>query len=275
MLGTGSEKETMDRKEQTIQTLLGQIGTAIDDRGNGPPILFMHGVFLDRTLWGAFDSRLTGRTHIYIDMPAHGTSSNVGWDWGLDDCVEMLLQILDDLKVEKCSLVGHSWGSMTALHAAYKHPSKFLSLGLFNMPFQPVKGMSRVGFQLQKLMAAFPRFYAKQAAKSLYSKDFLQTHPEMSEKMQERLSKRPPREISRVIDAVILNAEDATGRIRNLRVPALALVGESDYVGSPPEIETMIVPGGHISPHEAPDETRMGIKKVARLAHEAMEVKTL
>jgi hypothetical protein len=124
----------------------------------------------------------------------------------------------------------------------------------------------RLGFQLQKLLTAFPRFYARQAARALYTESALKAHPEWSIAMQDRLSARPPKEISRVIDAVLLNPEDGTHLLRELKVPALAVVGQSDYVGKPPGLNVTEVPGGHISPHEAPEETRNALKHVVLLA---------
>jgi hypothetical protein len=56
-----------------------------------------------------------------------------------------------------------------------------------------------------------------------------------------------------VIDAVILGPEDAGHLINGLPIPALYVVGKDDYVGVPND-GSLIVPGGHISPHEAPDE---------------------
>ena len=257
-------------REQKVATVLGEISVTIDDRGTDQPIIFMHGIFLDKTLWLDYGCNLTGRTHIYIDMPAHGASSDVGRDWRLDECVTMLMEVLDSLNVKTCVAIGHSWGSMTALRAATKFPERFSALGLFNMPFKRSTGMGRLGFTLQKLLVVFPRFYARQAAKSLYTPEFLLSRPELSKKMQERLAIRPPKEISRVIDAVILNAEDASTLVSNLRVPALAIIGASDYVGVPPGVETVTVLGGHISPHEATSETSQTILRVLSLvAHSA------
>ena len=65
-------------------------------------------------------------------MPAHGASDNVGRDWSLDECVEMLLAVLDEINVARCIVIGHSWGSMTALRAAIRTLSRFAALGVFN-----------------------------------------------------------------------------------------------------------------------------------------------
>lgn len=249
-------------EEKKIDTSLGQISVTIDDRDTKIPIIFLHGVFLDKSLWFDAAKELPEVTRIYIDMPAHGNSSDVEHDWILDDCVDMLMQIMSELNIDKCFLIGHSWGSMTALRAATKYPERFEALGLFNMPYRKTTGLRKLGFIFQKMMLSFPNFYAKQAAKSLYSEEILRVHPELIIQMQNRLSKRSPKELSRIIDAVILMPDDTTQLINELRVPALALIGNEDYVGEPPALETWIVPGGHISPHEAVDKVKDAIVKV-------------
>lgn len=253
--------------EKNIKTNLGAIAIAIEEKEVDTPVIFMHGIFLDRTLWADYDSNLTGRTHIYLDMPSHGQSSNVGKDWALDDCVEMLMIILEELKINQCIAIGQSWGSMTALRAANKFPTFFQALGLFNMPFRRATGFHRLGFNLQKLIiVGLPQFYGKQAAKSLYSPKILSQRPELSSAMAERLAQRPSQEISRCLDAVIINAEDTTEILQQLQIPTLAIVGESDYVGIPPKIPTTIAPGGHITPHESIAKTKQAIQKVIELA---------
>ena len=141
--------------QKIISTHLGKISVRIETLGHEEPLVFMHGMFMDKTLWQQFNNNLTGRTHLYIDMPAHGLSSDVGKSWNLDDCVEMLINILDELNIPRCIIIGHSWGSMTGLRAAHKYPSRFSALGLFNMPFERATGLSRAGFSFQKLMAWF------------------------------------------------------------------------------------------------------------------------
>ena len=249
-------------EEKTINTNVGRVSVTVDERGTKAQIIFLHGMFLDKSLWFDIAKRVPSVTRIYIDMPAHGNSGDVGHDWTLDDCVDMLMQIMNELKINACFLIGHSWGSMTALRAAAKFPERFKALGLFNMPFTKVVGLRRLGFILQKPLLFFPRFYAKQAAKSLYSEEILHNRPELSTQMQDRLAKRSPRELARLIHAVILMSDDVTDLIKELRVPALAVVGREDYVGKPPRLDTWTVPGGHMSPHESVEKAIDAIIKV-------------
>ncbi|MFN5263090.1 MAG: alpha/beta fold hydrolase [Pseudanabaena sp.] len=256
-------------KEQFIMTSLGRISVLLDDGATDMPIIYLHGVFMDKTLWTKVSSPFKGRMQVFVDMPAHGSSDNIGHDWSLNDCAEMLIRIMDELNVQRCVVIGHSWGSMTALRAAIQFPDRFAALGLFNMPFRRTKGLSRIIFALQKSMTIFPAFFAKQAAKQLYSPQLLEKRPELITQMQARLSKRPAKEIARTIKAVILEAEDAVSLIQNLQVPAIAVIGETDYVGIPPKLEFLTVSGGHISPQEAEEEARNIIKRVLELAGHA------
>ena len=255
----------MENKQ--ITTYLGNISISIDGASEDEPLVFLHGMFMDKTLWEKFGSKLTGRKHIYIDMPAHGSSSNVEHKWSLDDCVDMLMTVLDELTIKRCIIIGHSWGSMTGLRAAHKYPSRFSALGLFNMRFKRIKGISRAGFNIQKLLSMFPKFYAKQAAKSLYSQSLLLKRPELLDNLQRNLSSRPSKEIRQILDAVILNANDAINLIQSLKVPAFAVVGEEDAsCTAPPELETLIVSGGHVSPYEAPEEILSVISNVIKVS---------
>jgi pimeloyl-ACP methyl ester carboxylesterase len=253
-------------RELEIGTDLGKISVAMEIVENTIPVVFLHGVFLDKYLWSTYNTEFTHRSHIYIDMPAHGDSGDVGHDWTLDDCVNMLMQILDALDVDRCVVIGQSWGSMVALRAAHKFPHRFAALGLFNMPHAKTAGLRKLGFLFQKLFLFMPRFYAKQAARSLYSEDVLMRRPELLTQMQERMTRRSAKELARIVDAVILHPDDATSYIEMLKVPALAVVGEDDYVGTPPKLETWIVPGRHISPHETVEKTKAAITRVLAMA---------
>ena len=248
--------------EFKIKTQLGNLCVAVSGESQLTPVIYLHGIFLDKDLWKHVCLPFNERMQVFVDMPAHGKSDNVGFDWTLEDCVTVLVEILEELKIERCVAIGHSWGSMTALRAAVAYPNRFQALGLFNMPHKRTEGLSRAGFSLLKTATRFPRFFATQAAKSLYSKEVLEKRPELIAQMIERLAQRPQVEINRIINAVILQAKDASPLIQQVKVPALAIVGEKDSVGTPSGIETLTVPGGHISPHETEEHSRVAIKKL-------------
>jgi 3-oxoadipate enol-lactonase len=219
------------------------------------PIIFLHGVYFDHHLWDNQIEEIKDRTVITVDMPLHGESwLNIKEDLSLNDCSDMLIEILDSLHIKKVIAIGHSWGSMTILRAANNYPERFASIGLCNMPFHAATKKEKVTFGIQHSMLVFRNFYTKQAAKILFGKTSLKENPSILNQFKRSMSVLSNKQIKQIDKVVILNADDATKLIEALKVKALALKGEEDYVPTPPKIETTIVKGGHISPLESPTE---------------------
>jgi pimeloyl-ACP methyl ester carboxylesterase len=196
-------------------------------------------------------------------MPFHGLSKEITKnDWSLNDCAEMLLEILDSLKITKVIAVGHSWGSMTILRAASKQPERFESVLLCNMPFLAATKKQKITFGLQHSMLIFRNFYTKQAAKALFGKTSLKENPSLVDQLKRPMDLLSNAQIKQTDKAVIADAEDASELIKNLKVRALALKGIEDYVPATPYIETIIIGGGHISPLEKPEEVLNLVNKL-------------
>ena len=219
------------------------------------PIIFLHGVYFDHHLWDEVINSINDRTTFSIDMPFHGLSKEITKnDWSLNDCSEMLLEILVSLKITKVIAVGHSWGSMTILRAASKQPERFESVLLCNMPFLTATKKQKLTFRLQHSMLLFRNFYTKQAAKALFGKTSLKENPSLVDQLKRPMDLLSNAQIKHTDKAVIADSEDASELIKNLKVRALALKGIEDYVPAPPSIETIVIGGGHISPLEKPEE---------------------
>lgn len=83
--------------------------------GNGIPILLLHG-------WGAsgnvFDNiidKFSSRTFIKIDFPPFGESEKNIENWNIFTYVNMIMSLCEFLKIEKCDILGHSFGGRIAI----------------------------------------------------------------------------------------------------------------------------------------------------------------
>jgi len=243
-----------EAQSQFINTKIGKIAVhTVEHKSDNLPIIFLHGVYFDHHLWDEQVQKIDDRMVISIDMPLHGKNREIAkTDWSLSDCADMLIEILDSLKIPKVFAIGHSRGSMTILRSANKYPERFEGIGLCNMPFEAATKKQKRIFKLQHTMLAFRNFYTKQAAKSLYGKASLKENPDLLEQLQRPMNMLTIRDIKHTDKKVIIDSEDATSLIINLKVKAIALKVIEDYVPTPPIIETVIVDGGHISPLEQP-----------------------
>lgn len=247
-----------------IKTRLGDI--AVFTKSGNPtktPVLFVHGVYFDHHLWDHQIAEMQDRKVIAIDMPWHGDSKkNIPSNWDLKDCGNMLVEILDSLQINQVIAIGHSWGSMSILRACSSNPEKFISVGFCNMPIEKSSLGKKISFQLQHSALAFRKFYTKKAAESLFGKSSLKQNPTLIDTLARSMNLLTAKQIRLTDKYVILNAENTSQLIENLKVHAIAIKGEEDYVPTIPQIETIIVKGGHISPLEAINEVNDFCRKV-------------
>lgn len=248
-----------------IQTRIGQIAVYQRVVPNTVPVIFIHGVYYDHHLWNYYTERIQDRTVISVDMPLHGKSKNIPLkNWQLEDCAQMLIDILDQLGHSEAYAIGHSWGSMTILRAAAKHPDRFKAIGLCNMPVAQASLSQKLAFGFQHLMLPFRKFYTGQVSKVMFSAASRAARPELKNYLESTMSLLSQREIRKTDRAVITQADDGQLYLQTLQVPALALKGEEDYVPRLQQIETTVIPGAHTSPLERPKEVLIFIQRVLR-----------
>ncbi len=99
-----------------------QAGTA-----SGQPILLLHGFMGSSSDWDACIAQLADEfRYIAVDLPGHGKSIDCHPDlYSFERCARALISILDELRVEQCSLVGYSLGGRMALYTASTYPERF------------------------------------------------------------------------------------------------------------------------------------------------------
>jgi hypothetical protein len=114
-------------------------------------------------------------------------------------------------------------------------------------------------------MLPFRNFYTQQAAKALFGKSSLNENKSLTSQLKRTMDLLTIPQIKHTDRAVIANAENATALMKTLKVKALALKGEDDYVPAPTYLETIIVKGGHVSPIENPEEVSKFINKLLQL----------
>ncbi|MGQ0733701.1 MAG: alpha/beta fold hydrolase [Acidobacteriota bacterium] len=99
---------------------------AFDVAGTGPPVVFLHGAFLDRRSWDRQWAALSARFRtIRYDIRPFGESSRPEQPYRTH---EDLLRVLDHLQVGRAHLVGHSFGGGVAIDFALVHPDRVASL---------------------------------------------------------------------------------------------------------------------------------------------------
>jgi pimeloyl-ACP methyl ester carboxylesterase len=105
-----------------VHVEVGKARLWVEDHGEGPPLLFLHGGLGDSRLWQPVAELLRDDFRcIRYDLRFYGRSTAPGEEWSsVDDAVG----VLDALEVERAALVGLSMGGRVALEVAQAHPER-------------------------------------------------------------------------------------------------------------------------------------------------------
>jgi pimeloyl-ACP methyl ester carboxylesterase len=88
------------------------------------PVVLLHGVGLDHTMWEPFQTQI-GRATIALDLPGHGAQPPLREPQTLADLAEDILRRLPRGAVH---LVGFSLGALIAQHIARFHPERIATI---------------------------------------------------------------------------------------------------------------------------------------------------
>ena len=104
-----------------------------------PTIVFIHGVLNDHSVWILQSRYLAnhGFNVLAIDLPGHGKSAG-NCPRTVEAAASMIIALLEAAGIQQAALVGHSWGSLIALHAASLAPERVTHLALLGTAF-PMK----------------------------------------------------------------------------------------------------------------------------------------
>lgn len=127
-------------------------------KGNGEPLLFIHGLGSAATIWNSLTEPLAKDFDVIcVDLPGHGqTQLPEKIDLAPHALADYVIETLDHLQIETCHLVGNSLGGWVALELAAKYPNRIRSL----VAFAPA-GLWLTPFTSKYPGTALPRLVAK------------------------------------------------------------------------------------------------------------------
>ncbi len=100
-------------------------------------VTLIHGIGLNKRLWRQYEAALCKRYRVLsYDLPGHGDSARPVTQVSLSSLTTQLCELLDELAVERCAIVGFSMGGMINRHFAMRYRERVGALIVLNSPHE-------------------------------------------------------------------------------------------------------------------------------------------
>ena len=195
----------------------------------GPPTLFLHSWLGSWRYWLPTMDHISERYRAYaLDFWGFGESDRHDSSFSLAEYTELLIGFMDNLGIQKASLVGHGLGGMVAVRAAVQQPERFTRLMAVTTPFQ--------GAQLQGIVkpGTLSRIFGRSNPSNIWSRVIRQLnvdYPQILSEIIEDTESLSETVVQRVISSVL--ETDLRPDLGMLTVPLLAVFGEEDTIVTP------------------------------------------
>jgi pimeloyl-ACP methyl ester carboxylesterase len=202
----------------------------------------LHGIGSNAQSFEPLIHALDGRIHALAwDAPGYGDSRILAADWPTaDDYASVLLQLLDQLDISQCLLVGHSLGTLIAARFAVCAPQRLTALALVSptLGYRSPQGRAlpgSVGKRIEDLDRLGPDGFAAARAAGLIADP--PGRPDVVEAVRRAMAavRRPGYDQA----ARMLASGDILASASKITIPTLVIVGDRDRV-TPPDIARQV-----------------------------------
>jgi 3-oxoadipate enol-lactonase len=240
------------------------------DRGQGAPILLVHGFPLDHTMWDLQIEALSKSARIIApDLRGFGQSplGEIDPQRGItmEDFADELAELLDALKIrEPITFAGLSMGGYIAWQFVRKYANRLRALVLCDTRAIADSEEARLGrLKMAENVANWGSGrVAEMMEPKLFSAYPLDTRLKAVTDTRSVISRTPPATIA-AAQRGLAARPDVTANLSAIRVPTLVLVGELDAISPPaemqsiadtiPNAEFVVIPkAGHMTTIEKP-----------------------
>ena len=247
--------------------------------GKGKPVVLLHGFGEDSQI---FDQQIeflkesclliipdipgTGKSALLISdhpMPVTGILKPV--TVSIEDYADCIKALLEEEKISKCILLGHSMGGYITLAFAEKYPGSLSRFGLIHSSAfadnEEKKRNRQRGIDLMEQYGAYA--FLKNTIPNLFSLQFKEAFPDKLESLIEA-SKQFSTEACRQYYTAMMNRPDRTDVLKGNPLPVLFVIGTEDVAAPLNDLNLQIhLPlcsyihiienVGHMSMWEAPE----------------------
>lgn len=232
------------------------------------PVLLLHGFPLSAAIWAPVASRLGPRAWVLTpDLPGFGGTPPLPGPSTMEAFAEWVVDLADDLGLDRFVLGGHSMGGYIALALAQAHPDRLA--GLILVDSRSTADTPEIAARRQAAVADIRSHggapFREAFVVNLVGESTRRSRPEIVNELRVQAEFASDEVLVGCLEGMRARP-DRSGILASLDIPALVLVGEEDTVTPPadaqamaralPQAELTVIPGaGHTPSLEQPEAT--------------------
>ena len=198
------------------------------------PIVFIHGVGLDKEIWMPQINFFKDYTTLTFDLLGHGKTPLKKSNLSIKDFSDQLFNLINELNFNKIHLVGFSLGALIARHFASEHNEKLMSLILHGSIYKRTEEQKRtIKNRLENARANKPSTKIS-ALNRWLSENFIKKNQDIYKKIYSVLEKNDHNSFVKSYE-LFANYIDDENIIKKIKAKTLITTGENDP-GSTPEM---------------------------------------
>lgn len=242
----------------------GDAALTVELRGEGAPVLFVHGFPFDRSMWRHQLAALSKWRRIAPDLRGAGASDAPEDQYSIARYADDLIHVLDALDVREAVVCGLSLGGYVLFDLLRRYPTRVRAAILCNTKAEPDSADAKRGRdELADLAvregagAVARRLLPKVLARSTFA-----AQPEVVGQVRRMIEGMPVAGIRGAL-AAMRDRPDSTPGLKEIHVPVLVVAGEEDEIAPVATMRAMAdaIPGAqfraipsaaHLAPLEQP-----------------------
>lgn len=269
-------REQSDARRITVNG----VTLAVEVKGQGPAVLFIHGYPLDRTIWRFQLAGLEGFRRIAPDLRGMGESDAPDLGYSLATYADDLVALLDTLGIEQAVVCGLSMGGYVVFELLRRYRSRIRGLILMDTRADADSAEARKAREVAAVTAreSGAPAIAQEMTARLWAQASAQRIPDLVADISDRMGRTP---VAGIVGALMTMRDrpDSLPLLRSLKgLPTLVLVGDEDHITPIDRAAVMAeavegailreVPGaGHLPPLEQPEFTNRSIAEFLHRLH--------
>ncbi len=246
------------------------------DTGKGRTVVLLHGFLGSSHVWFQTIENLSKSYRVVaIDLPGHGNSDCFGYVHSMELIAKAVKAVMDNLRLKKYVIVGHSMGGYAGLAFADLFPDSLKGLCLFHSSaYADSDDKKRDRTRSIKVVKANHHIYTKEVIKNLFATKnakYLKTEIAFAQKIADSVSKRS-------IIAALEGMKDRPNRdliLGMVHYPVMMVIGELDNVLTYQQLleQSNLIQNkhllylehdGHMGFLESPKQTHKALRKFLR-----------